>query len=93
MFEQSGVEPHTLTVELLDIIKNPQRRASMQQALERWDRPTSASEIADRILGLPPQIDLPPQSGEIRATEPSAPASVPTVGAQPPSKEQEALNA
>ncbi|MDB6057830.1 MAG: UDP-N-acetylglucosamine--N-acetylmuramyl-(pentapeptide) pyrophosphoryl-undecaprenol [Verrucomicrobiales bacterium] len=66
MFEQSSAEPHTLTAELIDIINNPQRRASMQQALERWDRPTSASEIADRILGRPTRIELPTQSGEIR---------------------------
>jgi UDP-N-acetylglucosamine--N-acetylmuramyl-(pentapeptide) pyrophosphoryl-undecaprenol N-acetylglucosamine transferase len=85
MFEQSGVEPHTLTVELLDIIKNPQRRASMQQSLERWDRPTSASEIADRILGVPAHIELPPQTGEIRTVQPPQPAT--------PAKPQEALHA
>ena len=85
MFEQSSVEPHTLTAELLDIIQNPQRRASMQQALERWDRPTSASEIADRILGQQTQVELPPQSGEIRTVQPPQPAT--------PEKPQEALHA
>jgi UDP-N-acetylglucosamine--N-acetylmuramyl-(pentapeptide) pyrophosphoryl-undecaprenol N-acetylglucosamine transferase len=85
MFEQSSVEPHTLASELLEILNNPQRRASMQQALERWDRPTSASEIADRILGRPTHIDLPTQRGEIRPVQPPQPASTP--------KEQEALHA
>jgi UDP-N-acetylglucosamine--N-acetylmuramyl-(pentapeptide) pyrophosphoryl-undecaprenol N-acetylglucosamine transferase len=81
MFEQSSVEPHTLAIELVEIIKNPQRRAAMQQALERWDRPTSASEIADRILGCPNRVELPPQRGEIRTTEPRSSASGLTVGA------------
>jgi UDP-N-acetylglucosamine--N-acetylmuramyl-(pentapeptide) pyrophosphoryl-undecaprenol N-acetylglucosamine transferase len=84
MFEQSTVEPHTLAAELLEIINNLQRRASMQQSLERWDRPTSASEIADRILGRPTHIDLPPQSGEIRPVQPP-PVATP--------KQQEALHA
>jgi UDP-N-acetylglucosamine--N-acetylmuramyl-(pentapeptide) pyrophosphoryl-undecaprenol N-acetylglucosamine transferase len=84
MFEQSSVEPHTLASEILEIINNPQRRASMQQALERWDRPTSASEIADRILGCPTHIAMPPQTGEIRTVQPPQPATP---------KEQEPLHA
>ncbi|MGZ4964411.1 MAG: undecaprenyldiphospho-muramoylpentapeptide beta-N-acetylglucosaminyltransferase [Limisphaerales bacterium] len=75
MFEQSSVEPHTLAAELIEIINNPQRRASMQQALERWDRPTSASEIADRILGRPTHVALPPQTGEIRTVQPPQPVT------------------
>jgi UDP-N-acetylglucosamine--N-acetylmuramyl-(pentapeptide) pyrophosphoryl-undecaprenol N-acetylglucosamine transferase len=108
MFEQASVEPHTLVAELLEIIQNPQRRASMQQALERWDRPTSASEIADRILGLPTSVELPGRTGVsrvqvLRPAEligatgetpmPTAETAVPTGETPVLPKEREALNA
>ena len=59
MFAQSSPAPDHLACEILDLIRNPQKRSAMQAALAEWNAPAAAGEIAERILNWPAEAKHP----------------------------------
>ncbi len=50
MVPQPGATPEYLANEILDLLRNPTRLASMQKALGQWHQPGAAEQIAAKVL-------------------------------------------
>lgn len=59
MFAQSSLAPDVLACEILDLLRNPQKRSAMQRALGEWNAPAAAGNIAERILNWPAEARNP----------------------------------
>jgi UDP-N-acetylglucosamine--N-acetylmuramyl-(pentapeptide) pyrophosphoryl-undecaprenol N-acetylglucosamine transferase len=53
MLAQAAATPELLAADVLDLIRDPLKRAAMQTALEGWHSPSAAGDIAERILRWP----------------------------------------
>jgi UDP-N-acetylglucosamine--N-acetylmuramyl-(pentapeptide) pyrophosphoryl-undecaprenol N-acetylglucosamine transferase len=57
MLPQDSTTPDNLTNEVLELIRNPQVRSTMQTALAGWHAPAAAGDIAERILHWPAEAN------------------------------------
>ncbi|MGD0812972.1 MAG: undecaprenyldiphospho-muramoylpentapeptide beta-N-acetylglucosaminyltransferase [Verrucomicrobiota bacterium] len=53
MLPQDSATPEHLVHEILELIRNPLKRSTMQSALARWHTPAAAADMAERILHWP----------------------------------------
>jgi UDP-N-acetylglucosamine--N-acetylmuramyl-(pentapeptide) pyrophosphoryl-undecaprenol N-acetylglucosamine transferase len=53
MMAQDSARPEQLVNEILELIRNPLMRSSIQNALARWHSPAAAGDLAERILRWP----------------------------------------
>ncbi len=61
LLEQKAATPESLANLLADLVENSAARATMQEALGRWDRPRAAAQIAQSILETLAAGSLAPQ--------------------------------
>jgi UDP-N-acetylglucosamine--N-acetylmuramyl-(pentapeptide) pyrophosphoryl-undecaprenol N-acetylglucosamine transferase len=53
LIEQADLQPEHLLAALRPMVEDASVRSRMQSALEAWDRPAAAREMAGRLMGVP----------------------------------------